>query len=131
MAAALRASSLDAGDEAGEAPRRAPQDELPSCRLDHDAAGPLISEEVRVLRGGHMFAGGHGAHPGHLVPPFFIKSPCAISVTPKGHCWYLELAVGPYSPPAHRSPGEGTAGGRALCWGDELLPCLSGEALGL
>ncbi|XP_070308749.1 serine/threonine-protein phosphatase 4 regulatory subunit 1 isoform X2 [Odocoileus virginianus] len=46
LAAALRASSLDAGDEAGEAARRTPQDELPSCRLDHDAAGPLISEET-------------------------------------------------------------------------------------
>ncbi|OWK01837.1 hypothetical protein Celaphus_00017718, partial [Cervus elaphus hippelaphus] len=46
LAAALRASSLDAGDEAGEAARRTPQDELPSCRLDHDTAGPLISEET-------------------------------------------------------------------------------------
>lgn len=46
LAAALRASSLDAGDEAGEAARRPPQDELPSCRLDHDASGPLISEET-------------------------------------------------------------------------------------
>lgn len=131
MAAALRASSLDAGDEAGEAARRPPQDELPSCRLDHDASGPLISEEVRVPRGGHMFSGGRGAHPGHLVPPFCIKSPHVISVTPEGHGSCLELAVGPSSPPAHCSPGEGTAGGRAFCWGDELPPCLSGEALGL
>ncbi|XP_057554899.1 serine/threonine-protein phosphatase 4 regulatory subunit 1 isoform X4 [Hippopotamus amphibius kiboko] len=46
LAAALRASSLDARDEAGEASRRAPQDELPSRRLDHDATGPLISEAV-------------------------------------------------------------------------------------
>uniref|UniRef100_A0A8C2SF11 Putative WW-binding domain-containing protein n=1 Tax=Capra hircus TaxID=9925 RepID=A0A8C2SF11_CAPHI len=79
LAAALRASSLDAGDEASEAARRVPQDELPSCRLDHDASGPLISEEVRVPRGGHMFSGGRGAHPGHLVPPFCIKSPRVIS----------------------------------------------------
>ena len=99
LAAALRASSLDASDEAGEAARRTPQDELPSCQLDHDAAGPLISEEVRVPRGGHIFSGSRGARPGHLVPPpFCIKSLRAISVTPEAHGWCLELAVAPSCP---------------------------------
>ncbi|XP_026944343.1 serine/threonine-protein phosphatase 4 regulatory subunit 1 isoform X3 [Orcinus orca] len=46
LAAALRASSLDTCDEASEAARRAPQDELLGCRLDHGTAGPLTSETV-------------------------------------------------------------------------------------
>ncbi|XP_023976320.1 serine/threonine-protein phosphatase 4 regulatory subunit 1 isoform X3 [Physeter macrocephalus] len=49
LAAALRASSLDACDEASEAARRAPQDELPGCRLDHGTAGPLMSEAVENM----------------------------------------------------------------------------------
>nr|XP_058897244.1 serine/threonine-protein phosphatase 4 regulatory subunit 1 isoform X5 [Kogia breviceps] len=49
LAAALRASTLDACDEASEAARRAPQDELPGCRLDHGTAGPLMSEAVENM----------------------------------------------------------------------------------
>ncbi|XP_059974901.1 serine/threonine-protein phosphatase 4 regulatory subunit 1 isoform X2 [Mesoplodon densirostris] len=49
LAAALRASSLDACDEASEAARRAPRDELPGCRLDHGTAGPLTSEAVENM----------------------------------------------------------------------------------
>ncbi|XP_061024832.1 serine/threonine-protein phosphatase 4 regulatory subunit 1 isoform X2 [Eubalaena glacialis] len=49
LAAALRASSLDTCDEASEAARRAPQDELPGCRLDHGTAGPLTSEAVENM----------------------------------------------------------------------------------
>ncbi|XP_032323002.1 serine/threonine-protein phosphatase 4 regulatory subunit 1 isoform X3 [Camelus ferus] len=52
LAAALRASSLDACDEPGEAARRSPvQDEpaageLPGCGLSHEASVPLISDAV-------------------------------------------------------------------------------------
>lgn len=54
LAAALRASSLDARDEASEATRRATQDEPatgepPGCGLGHDATGPLISDAVETL----------------------------------------------------------------------------------
>ncbi|XP_059750669.1 serine/threonine-protein phosphatase 4 regulatory subunit 1 isoform X2 [Balaenoptera ricei] len=49
LAAALRASSLDACDEVSEATRRAPQDELPGCRLDHGTSGPLTSEAVENM----------------------------------------------------------------------------------
>ncbi|XP_057382252.1 serine/threonine-protein phosphatase 4 regulatory subunit 1 isoform X2 [Balaenoptera acutorostrata] len=49
LAAALRASSLDACDEVSEAARRAPQDELPGCRLDHGTSGPLTSEAVENM----------------------------------------------------------------------------------
>ncbi|XP_032459342.1 serine/threonine-protein phosphatase 4 regulatory subunit 1 isoform X2 [Phocoena sinus] len=49
LAAALRASSLDTSDEASEAARRAPQDELLGCRLDHGTAGPLTSETVENM----------------------------------------------------------------------------------
>ncbi|KAB0403165.1 hypothetical protein E2I00_000988, partial [Balaenoptera physalus] len=49
LAAALRASSLDACDEVSEATRRAPHDELPGCRLDHGTSGPLTSEAVENM----------------------------------------------------------------------------------
>lgn len=69
LAAALRASSLDTSDEASEAARRAPQDELLGCRLDHGTAGPLTSEtvEVRAPQGVHSELGGPGAVCGAAV----------------------------------------------------------------
>lgn len=73
-----------------------------------------------------MFSGGRGAHPGHLVPPFCIKSPHVISVTPRVTA-RARLAVGPSSPPAHCSPGEGTAGAEPSV-GVTNSPCLSGGA---
>ena len=115
LAAALRASSLDAGDEAGEAARRTPQDELPSCQLDHDAAGPLISEEVRVPRGGHIFSGSHGARPGHLVPPPLHKvTVCHLSDT-RGSRLVLGVSSCSILPTAAQVWLSLTTGGRALC----------------
>lgn len=55
LSAALRASSLDARDEACDAEKRSDvQDELavhelPNCKINHAAAVPLISDAVEVM----------------------------------------------------------------------------------
>lgn len=54
LSAALRASSLDAREEAGDADKRSDgQDapganELPNCKINLDASVPLISDAVEV-----------------------------------------------------------------------------------
>lgn len=54
LSAALRASSLDAHEEASNAEKKSDmQDELgvgelPNCRINHDASVPLISNAVEV-----------------------------------------------------------------------------------
>ena len=80
LAAALRASSLDACDEVSEAARRAPQDELPGCRLDHGTSGPLTSEavEVRAPQGVHSEPGGPGAVRGAAVVLVTAQLPCPV-----------------------------------------------------
>lgn len=55
LSAALRASSLDAHEEASDAEKRSDvQDELgvnglPNCKINHDASVPLISDAVEVM----------------------------------------------------------------------------------
>lgn len=54
LSAALRASSLDAREEASDAGKKSDvQDELgvsepPNCKINHDASVPLISNAVEV-----------------------------------------------------------------------------------
>lgn len=55
LSAALRASRLDAREEASDAENRSDvQDELgvnelPNCKINHDASVPLISDAVEVM----------------------------------------------------------------------------------
>lgn len=54
LSAALRASSLDAREEASDAEKKSDvQDELgvqelPNCKMNHDASMPLISDSIEV-----------------------------------------------------------------------------------
>lgn len=92
LAAALRASSLDARDEASEATRRATQDEPatgepPGCGLGHDATGPLISDAVEVTCV-HSELGGPGGFHGSQGRG-----------TPSAACSHLPLSVTSSSSP--------------------------------
>lgn len=55
LSAALRASSLDAREEASDAEKRSDMqdelgvNELPNCKINHTASVPLISDAVEVM----------------------------------------------------------------------------------
>ena len=73
LSAALRASSLDAREEASDAEKRSDgQDalganELPNCKTTHDASVPLISDAVEVTHSVERLSSENSSGPKSLL----------------------------------------------------------------